>query len=204
VGAGLVVLALVGWWLGASPSVSPSDPAGAGLPVPAAVVPPAPGSGAGAGAGSGAVLPSPGAPVPGGPGWSGGTGVPVGSGMSAPSLPEARPTLRAGQPGAPGIDEIQAELQGLTAAGRQPSAAEVDRVLAKLQQNQGRSVVGGVDLQALRNNLQLADRIRVLSEQMQPLVQNPSPENMQKMQAMAAEMQRLQASMRLDVSARQP
>lgn len=196
-GAGLLVLALVSWWWGASSSEQPLDSVaadrkgllvtGAGGSAPQAADPPA---------WSGVKPPAPGSAV--------GPGVPIGSELPAGGLSGESPSIRPGQPGAPGIDEIQAELQALTATGRQPSATEVDRVLAKLQQNQGKSAVGGVDLQALRNNLQLVERIRVLGEQMQPLAQNPSAENTQKMQAMAAEMMRLQSSMRLDVSVKQP
>lgn len=112
--------------------------------------------------------------------------------------------LAPGKAGAPSLDAIQAELQGLAAGGRQPTPMEVDRVLAKLQQNQGSSVVGGVDIQMLRNNLQAAERIRTLSEQMQPLAQNPSPENTQRLQALMTEIQQVQGTLRPDVLVKKP
>lgn len=119
---------------------------------------------------------------------------------SRPGLVDIQP----GKPGAPGIDDIQADLKAMTAGGRQPSVAELDRVLGNLQQNQGSTVVAGVDLQVVRNNLQQAERIRLLSEEMKPLAQNPSPENTRRMQELMAEIQQAQANLRVDVMARRP
>jgi hypothetical protein len=86
-------------------------------------------------------------------------GPPLGLGQSNSGLAGLAGSSPAGQglpigkPGAPSIEGIQQRLQALVANGRQPTAKEVDAVLADLQKNQGSNVVGGVNLQALRDNL---------------------------------------------------
>jgi len=102
------------------------------------------------------------------------------------------------------MEAIQAELSNLTANGRQPTPAEVEQVLAKMQANQGTSVVNGVDLGVLRNNLRAADRMLTISNQVQTLAQNPTPENSQKLQNLMSELQRLQASMNANVLVKKP
>lgn len=95
----------------------------------------------------------------------------------------------------PKLQDIQAELQALSAGGRTPQPKELDAVFEKLERYNGSSQMGGVDLQIVRKNLQAAARIQTLSEQMKPLAADPTPENVQKLQALVAEMREVQATM---------
>ncbi len=119
--------------------------------------------------------------------WATGPGAPAPGklGVNVPAV---------GKAGAPSIDDIQRRLQGLTANGRQPTAREVDAVLADLQRNQGTDVVAGVNLQALRDNLARADRMQQIAQEVQALAANPRKEDLPRLQALSAEMQRLQTS----------
>lgn len=120
---------------------------------------------------------------------------------SAPAMPGQLPALAArAASGAtdsnrPKLQDIQAELQALSAGGRTPQPKELDAVFEKLERYNGSSQMGGVDLQLIRKNLQAAARIQNLSEQMKPLAADPTPENVQKLQALVAEMREVQATM---------
>lgn len=106
----------------------------------------------------------------------------------------APPPVTVGRAGAPRLEDIEKRLQGLLASG-QPDIRQLDAVLADLQKNQGSAVVSGVDLQAMRDNLVRADRIRELAQEMQALAAKPGPEASVQLQARMAEIQRLQAGM---------
>ncbi len=124
--------------------------------------------------------------------------------QAQPDLASAAKGFKPPQPGAPTLQAIQTELQALSAHGRQPSPMEVDAVLAKLEQNQGSSVVAGYDLKALRANMQAAERIRVVTDQMQGLAKDPTPENTQKLMDLMKELQKIQGEIRLDITASKP
>ncbi|AVS88432.1 hypothetical protein C8238_09480 [Paracidovorax avenae] len=83
----------------------------------------------------------------------------------------------------------------------QPDVREVDAVLADLQRNQGSTVVAGVDLQAVRDNLARSERIRQISVEMQALAAKPGPDVPAQLQSRMAEIQRLQAGMTGNVAA---
>lgn len=100
-----------------------------------------------------------------------------------------------GKPGSTSLEQLQQRLQQLTANGRQPSAAEVDAVLADLQKNQGRNVVAGVDLQGLRETLARTDRIQQIALEVQAIAANPSKLDQARLQSLTAEMQRLQSAL---------
>jgi hypothetical protein len=96
--------------------------------------------------------------------------------------------------GAPSITEIQQRLQRIAASG-QPNLRELDGVLADLQRNQGSTVVAGVNLQVVRDNLARTEHIQQLAQQMQALAANPTPETPARLQALMSEMQRTQGQM---------
>lgn len=186
-GAGAVLVCALGgylWWQssGSAPDPAAQAPARATPPQVAApsTFPAAPAAGSGASGPLGQALPST-AP------WVAAPGVPA-PGRQGPNVPAV------GKAGAPSIDDIQRRLQGLTANGRQPTAREVDAVLADLQRNQGSDVVVGVNLQALRDNLARADRMQQIAQEVQTLAANPRKEDLPRLQALSAEMQRLQTS----------
>lgn len=162
------------------------------VPMAPAVSPPtatttAPASGAGMGAAAGGVTGSASANVPALP-WNA-----PGSERPAAMAP-ATPSVSAGRPGAPTLEEIQARLQALSSS-KQPSIREVDAVLADLQRNQGSAVVAGVNLQAVRDNLARTERIQQLALEMQTLAAAPTADTPAQLQSRVAEMQRLQAGM---------
>jgi hypothetical protein len=103
--------------------------------------------------------------------------------------------LPIGKPGAPSIEGIQQRLQALVANGRQPTAKEVDAVLADLQKNQGSNVVGGVNIQAVRDNLARSDRIAQIAQEIQTIANQPSKADLPRLKSLTEEMQRLQTSM---------
>jgi hypothetical protein len=123
------------------------------------------------------------------------------AGMSSSGAPQGAPEATgAGRPSAvdasrPRLEDIQAELQALSAGGRTPQVMELDAVFEKLERYNGSSQMGGVDLQLVRKNLQAAARIQRLSEQMKPLAADPTPENAAKIQALVAEMREAQAGL---------
>ncbi|GAB4090411.1 hypothetical protein [Hydrogenophaga soli] len=103
--------------------------------------------------------------------------------------------------GRPRLEDIQAELNALKAGGRTPQPAELDGVFEKLERYNGGSTMGGVDLRAVRKNLQAAARIQTLTEQMRPLAESPTPENLQKLQTLLADMRQAQSGMTSDMGA---
>lgn len=109
-----------------------------------------------------------------------------------------------GKPGAPSMEGIQQRLQALLANGRQPTAREVDAVLADLQKNQGGNVVAGVNLQALRDNLARTDRISQIALEIQAIANQPAKSDLVRLQSLSGEMQRIQAAMLTQVIASNP
>ena len=121
------------------------------------------------------------------------------AGLAVPPLRspdvQAITPLAIGKPGSTSLEQIQQRLQQLTANGRQPSAAEVDAVLAELQKNQGKNSVAGVDLQGLRDTLARTDRMQQIGLELQSIAANPSKSDQARLQSLAAEMQRLQTAL---------
>ena len=121
------------------------------------------------------------------------------AGLGAPSTLGANAqtvtAIAVGKLGGTTMAEIQQRLQALVANGRQPSAMEVDAVLADLQKNQGNNSVAGVDLQSLRDTLGRTDRIQQIAKEMQAIASNPSKTDLARIQTLTAEMQRIQANM---------
>jgi hypothetical protein len=114
--------------------------------------------------------------------------------LRSPEVQSLTP-LAIGKPGSTSLEQIQQRLQQLTANGRQPSAAEVDAVLADLQKNQGKNAVAGVDLQGLRDTLARTDRIQQIGLELQAIAANPSKIDQARLQSLTAEMQRLQTAL---------
>ena len=119
---------------------------------------------------------------------------PAAAGPSASTAPAGRSQPAAAADGGVRMTDIQKRLQSLAASG-QPDVRELDAVLADLQRQQGKSVVAGVDLQALRDNLARSQHIQELARQMQTMAANPSPETTPKLQALMAEIQQTQSQM---------
>ncbi|MEW5889532.1 MAG: hypothetical protein AB1768_10910 [Pseudomonadota bacterium] len=126
-------------------------------------------------------------------------GVVAGGATGKTEVPGPSSGIPVGRAGAPSLDDIQRRLLALTAQGRAVSPKEVDAVLADLQRNQGKNVVAGVDIGALRDNLARAERMQQLAQEMQAIAANPKKEDQARLQALMAEIQRLQAGMSTQV-----
>ncbi len=114
--------------------------------------------------------------------------------MRTPGSGAVNTPVNMGRAGAPAIGDIQKRLQQIAASGH-PDLRELDGVLADLQRNQGSAVVGGVNLQVVRDNLARTERIQQLAQQMQVLAANPTAETPARLQALMTEMQRTQSQM---------
>jgi len=97
--------------------------------------------------------------------------------------------------------EFQRRLAAMTANGRTPPIHELDTLLADMQRSQGSNEIAGVDIAALRENLRRADEIQKLAKEMEKLVQQPKPD-MPRVQMLLAQIQQLQAGIKVDVSAK--
>ena len=99
-------------------------------------------------------------------------------------------------------ETLQAKLVTLSAGGNTPKAKDLDAILAELQQINGSSEVGGVNLGALRNNLARAEEIQRLGDQMQAISQAPGKQDLPKIQRLMAEIQQQQAGLVMDIRAK--
>ncbi|GHU31407.1 hypothetical protein AGMMS50256_19830 [Betaproteobacteria bacterium] len=97
---------------------------------------------------------------------------------------------------------VQQKMQELTANGRKPSPAELDPLLQELVEIQGTSNIGGVNLQALRDNLKVADRMQTLAKELEAEIKKPQPErDMAKVKSIQEAILREQQGLRLDFMA---
>ncbi len=109
------------------------------------------------------------------------------------------PPAAAGGTGVPTIEDIQARAQAL-GTGKKANAREIDALLADMQKNQGRNVVAGVDLQALRDNLARSERIQQLALEIQALAATPGAATPAQLQTRLDELQQLQAALTASVT----
>ena len=105
-----------------------------------------------------------------------------------PPLGMARPRT------SPEMASIQNRLQALITRGN-PSAQEVDAVLADLQRVPGGASIAGLNLNALRDMLQRSDRVQEMAKQMQALAANKDPGSMARMQELVARMKEEQTAL---------
>ncbi|MDD5333133.1 MAG: hypothetical protein PHS32_05245 [Rhodoferax sp.] len=137
------------------------------------------------------------APTTGKPEWAMPTARPAGPANSA-----AAPT--AGQPGAPSIEAIQQRLQAQVAGGKVPSPKELDAALSDLQRNQGKDVIGGVNIAALRENLARVERLRQIALEVQAIASNPQKQDQARLQVLMTEVRTVQTAMQSSASATAP
>ena len=119
------------------------------------------------------------------------TDVPTGSPRIAPAMSKAR-----------AYEALQGKMAALTSGGKTPQAKDLDTILAELQQINGSTEVGGVNLSALRNNLARAEEIQRLGKQMQLIAEAPGKQDLPKLQSLMAEIQLQQAGLVIDVRAK--
>jgi hypothetical protein len=97
------------------------------------------------------------------------------------------------------IRRLQEKMRALSAGGRQPAPLEVDPLLQELAEIQGSTQVGGVDIQVLRDNLRVADRIQKLALELEAESKKPRPErDMAKIKSLQEAILQEQGALRLD------
>ena len=127
------------------------------------------------------------------------------SAATAPiTLPDLRSSAKASPQKQAAREAIRQKIAGLTANGRQPTPAEMNVVLADLERVEGSSVISGINVGAVRNNLVKVDEMQRLGEQMKTESTKPGGGDIQKLNAMMARIQKLQSEMRLDITVSPP
>ena len=95
---------------------------------------------------------------------------------------------------------VQQKIRELTANGRQPLPMELYPILQELAEIQGPNNTGGVNIQALRDNLKVADRMQKLAEELQAEIKKPqSQQDMAKIKAIQESILQAQSSLRMDL-----
>lgn len=98
---------------------------------------------------------------------------------------------------------VQARLQELMRRGN-PSVAEVDDVLADLIRVQGNTVIGGVDLAALRNKLAAVTELQRIAGQLKAETQKPDGGDKHRIKQLTDQLKALQPRLRGSVLATGP
>jgi hypothetical protein len=102
--------------------------------------------------------------------------------FSAQTPPLARtPRSPGGRPAMTGeklarLQALQKELKNMTGSGQLPDLEAVDRLLGELIEIQGASVISGIDLNALRRNLKVAQNIQNLAKALEEEGRKPNPD----------------------------
>lgn len=115
--------------------------------------------------------------------------------------PAGQPQAAQALPGSPVNAEKNAELQqrlNAMALSGKPDIKELDGLLGELQANAGSSVVNGVKVDVLRENLRKAAEIEALSKQIEMESQKAGGSDPQIMQGYLKQLQTLQGQLRLD------
>lgn len=115
------------------------------------------------------------------------------------ALPSGSPRIAPNVSKAKAYEMLQAKLAAMTAGGKPPNSKDLDAILAELQQINGSTDVGGVNLAALRNNLARAEEIQRLGKEMQTISQSPTKQDAARLQSLMAEIQQQQAGMVMDI-----
>ncbi|MDR1530156.1 MAG: hypothetical protein LBS40_07175 [Burkholderiales bacterium] len=74
------------------------------------------------------------------------------------------------------LKELQTKFKNLSSGDKTPDIEELDRLLGELIAIQGASVVGGVDLNILRQNLRVAQEVQGLAKELEEESKKPSPD----------------------------
>jgi|GEM_PF-3864442 hypothetical protein len=74
------------------------------------------------------------------------------------------------------LKELQARFKEISGPGKTPDIDELDQLLGELIDIQGTAVIGGVDLNVLRENLQVAQEVQALAKELEIESKRPSPD----------------------------
>lgn len=102
------------------------------------------------------------------------------------------------------LQAMQADLLRQIQEGKQPDTRQVDATLARLQELEGSPIVAGVNIPAVRHNLEKAHQLQQLAQEMEREAKKPGGPDMNRLNAQMAQLQRLQSQLRTDVSVNQP
>ena len=125
---------------------------------------------------------------------------------NAPANAPRSPTLTTEDPErARQMATLQQSVQGLVGVARQRSAASetyLRQALATLEQMNDPAITSQVNLEAVRQNLEISIRMQQLSSQLQQiLTQPPGEQRQQRQDALMAQLRQLQGQLRSDVRA---
>ena len=97
------------------------------------------------------------------------------------------------------LEQMQLEIAEMLRNGKQPDPKRVAEMLTSLKQKHG-AIVAGVNLDVVLNNLQVAQEIQTLALEIQRESSKPGGGDSKKMQAYVAQLTKLQAQMRMDIT----
>ncbi|MDR2112280.1 MAG: hypothetical protein LBQ62_04140 [Candidatus Accumulibacter sp.] len=121
-------------------------------------------------------------------------------GRAAP--PNVAPVARPDAQRVERMRRLQQRLRELTANGRKPTPMELDPILQELTEIQGSTRIAGMDIQALRDNLKVADRIQKLAQELEAEARKPQAQrDNAKIQRLQAAILREQRALRMDFMA---
>jgi hypothetical protein len=128
---------------------------------------------------------------------------PVGTGGPAPwsNAPATAPPDAANQQKTQQLEAMQADLAASLKAGAVPDPRKVDAALAKIEEMNGKNVVSGVNLDAVRANLAIAAKLQVIAADLDAEAKKPGRPDTDRLRVLVAQVQQLQAQMHTDVSA---
>lgn len=167
-----------------------STPVAAVPTAPSATTPPAPGVG----------VPRSGDSAP--PPWATGSGQASSVAPGAAVLsgqPSPADKAAAAQRESRELERMQLEIAEMLRDGKQPDPKRVAAMLTSLKQKHG-AIVAGVNLDVVLNNLQVAQEIQTLALEIQRESSKLGGGDSKKMQAYVAQLTKLQAQMRMDIT----
>lgn len=131
------------------------------------------------------------------PPWS----APASSGPSPLAPTDASPAAEPVPARSAALAVIQRQLAELVANGQEPDTKKLDQLLAEVVRVQGSPNIGGVNVEALRHNLGVAEQMKAIATDMQQLSSQGAKADPAQLQAQMARIVELQAQMRVDVLA---
>jgi hypothetical protein len=99
------------------------------------------------------------------------------------------------------LDAMRDDILKSMREGKQPDPKKLDAALARVEAAAGQNVVSGVNIDAVRNNLAIAQKLQVIAGELDAESKKAGKLDTDRLRALAAQVQQLQSQMRVDVSA---
>ena len=99
------------------------------------------------------------------------------------------------------LDAMRDDIVKSMREGKQPDPRKLDAALARVEAAAGQNVVSGVNIDAVRNNLAIAQKLQVIAGELDVESKKTGKLDTDRLRALAAQVQQLQSQMRVDVSA---